>query len=104
MNSAAIEKPIDRTFGGIASDSDAKMPGTNRAERPETTKFIAIATPSVGASANAVHAAAMTMPRIASSRRPSPGSRSMRRDASGMPSRIASIWPGSANAATTPRW
>ena len=35
MNSDAIEKPSDRTLGGIASDSDAKMPGARSAASPE---------------------------------------------------------------------
>ena len=33
MNSDAIEKPSDRTLGGIASESDAKMPGTSSARQ-----------------------------------------------------------------------
>ncbi len=80
------------------------MPGTSSDANAATRKFIAIASHNHGASANTTHAAATRMPTIASMRSPSPGSRNMSRDASGMPRSRATIWPGSAKAATIPRW
>ena len=105
MNSAAIEKPSDRTLGGIVSESAAKMPGheqRRRARRP--AKFIAIAMPRFGANANAVHARGDDDADDREHAQAEPGSRSMSRDASGMPRRMRDDLPGSANAATTPRW
>ena len=62
-----------------------------------------IATASTGANANATHAPAMPTATIDSRRSPSPGSRSMSREASGMPMRMPTTWAGSATPATKPR-
>ena len=102
MNSDAIENPSERTFGGIASDSDAKMPGARSAESPEMTMFDATATQSHGASAKVIQAPAMPMARIESSFSPRPGSFSISRDASGMPRMMPTICAGSAIAPTKP--
>ncbi len=56
MNSDAIENPSDRTFGGIASESDAKMPGASSAASPEIRMLANTATQMTGASANRTHA------------------------------------------------
>ena len=103
MNSDAIENPSDRTFGGMASESDAKMPGPRSAAMPEIKTLAMTATASTGASAKATHAPAMPTATIDSRRRPSPGSRSMRREASGMPMRMPMTWAGSVTPATKPR-
>jgi len=63
-----------------------------------------MATASTGASAKATHAPAMPTATIDSSRSPIPGSRSMRREASGMPMRMPTTWAGSVAPATKPRW
>ena len=80
-NSDAIENPSDRTFGGMASDSEAKMPGASSAARPVIRTLAMIATASTGASANATHAPAMPTATSDSRRSPSPGSRSISREA-----------------------
>ena len=103
MNNDAIEKPSDRTFGGIASDSDAKMPGARSAARPEMRMLAPTATHSAGASASAIHAPAMPTAMNDRSLRPSPGSLSINRDASGIPRKMPTTCAGSAIAATKPR-
>ena len=92
-----------RTLGGIVSESVAKMPGTSSADTPVITTCIATANHSVGASANPIHAPAITTPSSESMRRPMPGSRNINRDASGMPRVMPTNCAGSANAVTRPR-
>ena len=70
----------------MVRESVAKMPGTSSAETPVMTTCIAIANHNHGASANPIHAPAITMPSSASMRRPIPGSFRIKRDARGMPS------------------
>ena len=48
MNSDAIENPSARTFGGIVSDSVAKMPGTRSADTPVITTCISDREPQRG--------------------------------------------------------
>ena len=51
-NTDAIEKPVDRARGGIASDSAAKRPGSTNARHALITTLAAIATHTTGAHAN----------------------------------------------------
>ena len=103
MNRDAIENPSDRAFGGMASESDAKMPGARSALIPVIRTLAMTATASTGANANVTHAPAMPTATIDNRRSPSPGSRSMSREASGMPMRMPTTWAGSEMPATKPR-
>src|SRR5262245_50268966 len=61
MNSEDIENPSDRTLGGIASESEAKIPGARSAAIAEIRMLANTATQTTGASANRIHAPAMPM-------------------------------------------
>ena len=99
----ATENPNERIFGGIASDSDAKMPGATIAITPETMTFMAIAMPRFGVRAKMPNAMAATTPTPATNLRTRPGSFVMSRVANGMPASRPMNAAGSASAATKPR-
>ncbi len=50
--SEAMEKPVARARGGMASDSEASMPGPMIASAPEITQLNAMATTRFGERAN----------------------------------------------------
>ncbi len=58
IHSEATANPNDRIFGGIASESAAKIGGTISTTIPVTSALRITATTRFGESANAVHAAA----------------------------------------------
>ena len=79
------------------------MPGASSAASPEMRMLATTATQSTGASANTIQAPAMPTATNESSRSPMPGSFSISRDASGIPSMMPMTPSGSALAATNPR-
>ena len=83
--------------------NDAKIPGASSDTMPEMRMFITIASHRYGVSANTMNAPATNTPTTARSFRPSPGSRSMSRDASGMPRLSPITAAGSVAAPMKPR-
>ena len=74
IHNAKIENPIERARGGMASDSEAKMPGATIASTPAMTIWATMPTQSEGESANTAAAIAATNDTTATMRSILPGS------------------------------
>ncbi len=103
IQSDAIEKPIDRARGGIASDSEARMPGPTIARHSAIKKLAAIATARFGTTANTSDSTEVTAETTARNLRMRPGSRTTSLVAMRAPISSPMSWPGSDVAATMPR-
>ena len=97
-------KPKDRTLGGMASESVAKIPATSGAPTADVITFMATESHSQGETAITTKEPAITTPKEPSRRRAAPGLRRANRVRMGVPTRMPTSWNGSATAAMMPRW